>query len=381
MKILYIITQADGGGAQNYVLALAKHFQGAIAAGTEAEKLFEDAKQAGLETFTLKYLKRNISPWHDFWAVWEIRRLIKTLKPDVVHLNSTKAGVLGSFACMGLKPRAAPRTGQQSWTGARVVFTAHGFRYNEPLSHLSKNFYLALEKIASSYRDYIICVSNADRISALKQRLISPEKIHTVYNGLPALNFLAKDEARTQLNLPGSVLVCGNTSNFYKSKGQDILIQAAATLPREIIDKTLFVIFGNGPEFENLKFKIRNLKLENSFKLFGQVPNARIFLKALDVFVLPSRKEGFPFALLEAMQAGLPVITTDVGGNKEALGDAGVLIKPEDPKLLAAALINLIQDNQKRQALSAKASQRSALFTENKMLEETRKIYEQTLKG
>ena len=367
MKILYIITQADGGGAQNYTLALAKHFQGAIAAGDEAGKLFENAKNLQLTTYRLRHLKRNINLWHDFLAIWEIRQLIKFYNPDIVHLNSTKAGVLGSFACMGLK--------------TKVIFTAHGFRFNEPMSLPLKNFYITLEKMASGYRDYIITVSEADRISALRQKLISPDKISTVYNGLPVLNFLAKDEARTQLNLPQNVIIFGNTSNFYKTKGQDILIDAVAQLPKKIINKTLFAIFGSGPEFLNLKSKILNLKLQNSFRMFGQVPNAWMYLKIFDAFVLPSRKEGFPFALLEAIQASLAIIATDVGGNKEALGDAGILIKPEDPKLLAEAITNLVQDSQKRQALSAKALQRSALFNEDKMLEETKKIYEKVLKN
>src|SRR6185436_2761697 len=105
MKILYIITQADGGGAQKYTLDLARHFNGAIAAGDEATKLLDAAKADGLKTYPLKHLKRDINLWHDFLAMWEIRALIDSIKPDIVHLNSTKAGILGSFACVGLKTK------------------------------------------------------------------------------------------------------------------------------------------------------------------------------------------------------------------------------------------------------------------------------------
>ena len=132
MRILYVITQADGGGAQKYTLALAKHFNGAIAAGNEAERLFIDAQRAGLKTFELTHLKRNINLWHDVLAVWEIRKLIKSYNPDIVHLNSSKAGILGSFACIGTK--------------AKMIFTAHGFVFNEPLSLPVKNFYLLWKK-------------------------------------------------------------------------------------------------------------------------------------------------------------------------------------------------------------------------------------------
>ncbi len=381
MRILYIITQADGGGAQNYTLALAKHFNGTIAAGVESDKLFSDAKNLQLTTYPLQHLKRNLNPWHDFLALYEIRELIKQLQPDIVHLNSSKAGVLGSFAAIGLKAKAAPSIGQQSWTGTRVVFTAHGFIFNEPMPLWKKNFYLAVEKIASDYRDFIITVSDADKKSALDNKLITEEKITTIHNGLPKLNFLAKDEARDQLKIPQNVLVCGNTSNFYKTKGQDVFIQAVTQLPKEILDKVLFVIFGNGPEFSKLKPLILNLKLTNSFRLLGQTKNAFQYLKALDVFILPSRKEGFPYSILEAMQAGLPIITTAVGGVPEALGTSGMLIKPEDPKALAGAITYLIANEQKRKELSELALQRSKLFSETRMLEETKAIYQQLLQS
>src|SRR5665213_2048423 len=98
MKILYVITQADGGGAQKYVLALAKHFGGEIAAGTESMQLFEAARAAGIPTHPLKYLKRNINPLWDTLACFELLMLIRKLKPDIVHLNSSKAGFIGSLA-------------------------------------------------------------------------------------------------------------------------------------------------------------------------------------------------------------------------------------------------------------------------------------------
>lgn len=126
MRILYVITQADGGGAQKYTLCLAKHFGGTVAAGNEAEKLFIDARRSGLTTFELKHLKRDVDPWHDVLAVWEIRQLIKSYNPDIVHLNSSKAGILGSFAAIGTK--------------VKVVFTAHGFVFNEPLPGPLKYF-------------------------------------------------------------------------------------------------------------------------------------------------------------------------------------------------------------------------------------------------
>lgn len=365
MRILYVITQADGGGAQKYTLALARHFSGAIAAGNEADKLFTDAQRAGLDTFELVHLKRNISPWHDIMAIWEIRHLIKIYRPDIVHLNSSKAGVLGSFAAMGTK--------------TKVIFTAHGFIFNEPLSFAVKTFYLALEKVASGYRDFIITVSNADEQSALKNSLIAQNKIITVYNGLEQINFLPKDQAKTELKITTKKLVIGCVANFYKTKGVDILIDAIGLMDELTKSKIEVVLIGNGPEIENLKLKIEKLRLTDTVKMLGRIDGISKYLKAFDIFVMPSRKEGFSYALLEAMQAGLPIITTDVGGNKEALNNAGILVKPENSQALAKAIDGLVLDEKKRNTLSQETLERSKIFTEEKMFAETEKIYKKVL--
>jgi glycosyltransferase involved in cell wall biosynthesis len=359
MKILYIITQADGGGAQKYTLALASHFGGTIAAGNEATKLFSDAAALGINTIELKHLKRSINPFHDFLAIWEIRQLINYLEPDIVHLNSSKAGILGSFAAIGLKKK--------------VVFTAHGFVFNEPLPVATQAFYLALEKTASSYRNFIITVSESDRKSAMNNNLIKADKIQTVYNGIPQIGFLYKQQAREALNLPQDNIIIGNTSSFYKTKGLDVLIDAIA-----LLDKSLnveFAILGKGKLQQELERQISQLGLEAKIKLITNLNRADVYLKAFDLFIMPSRKEGFPFALLEAMQAGLPIIATEVGGITECLGDAAVLVPAENPGELANAITVLVNDQTKRNQLSQKALERAGMFTETKMLEETEKIY------
>ena len=365
MKILYIITQGDGGGAQKYVLSLAKHFNGAIAAGEETEELFSQAGAFGLQTFRLKHLKRAVNLWHDILAVWEIRGLIKTFRPDILHLNSSKAGFLGSLAGMGLS--------------AKVIFTAHGFIFNEPQPVWKKNFYLALETVASDFRDFIITVSEADKKSALAHNLIEPKKIQTVHNGLLPQDFLPRLEAQKKLGFDGSKTVIGTIANFYKTKGLDVLVRAVSQLDKNTLDKCQFVIIGDGPENSRLKTLILELSLTHNFLLTGEVANASSCLKAFDVFILPSRKEGFPFAILEAMQAGLPIIASDAGGIKEALGEAGILVETENPGQLAEALKNLLLDNGKKNTLSKKALERAGEFSRQKMLDETEKIYRQLL--
>ena len=352
MKILYLITQADGGGAQKYVLTLAKHFGGAIAAGNEASQLFTQAQMAGLETFELKYLKRNINPFFDFLAIWEIRQLLEHLKPDILHINSTKAGVLGSFAAIGLS--------------TKVVFTAHGFIFNEPLPHPIRTFYLALEKLASSYRDFIITVSEVDKKSALDNKLISADKIQTIYNGIPKINFYSKETARTKLGLPADKKIIGVIANDYKTKGLDLIKEIVP------IKGTSVVVIGKMND---------DKKSDQNVEYIGQIPEASAYLKAFDGFLIPSRKEGFSYTLLEAMQAGLPIVATKVGGNAEATGDAAILKESEDVMGLRSASAEIISDASLRDVLSKNALERSKLFTEQKMLDETETVYKKILKA
>lgn len=365
MKILYVITQADGGGAQKYVLALAKYFGGEIAAGVESRQLFDEAQKLGLPAYGLKFLKRDINFVWDTLACFELVMLIKKVKPDVIHLNSTKAGFIGSI----IKPLI----------NAKVVYTAHGFIFNEPMSAIKKRFYVGLEKSASAYRDFIITVSKADENSALGHRLIEPQKITTIHNGITKYQFLPRDEAREKLGLPLNAFIFGTIANAYKTKGLDVLIQAVGMLEANKKLNCQFAVIGNGPEYKNLALEIKNLGLEKIIRLLGLIPHGQIYLKAFDAYVLPSRKEGFPFALLDAIQAGLPIVSTRVGGIPEALDDAGILVEPGNPAALASTLDTLITDQSLNSWLSQKAFERSKLFTETKMLDETEKVYKKVL--
>lgn len=363
MKILYIVTQADAGGAQKYVLNLAKHFQGEIASGTEHLELFDNAKKIKIPTHELKYLKRSASFWYDFLAFWELVFLIRKVNPDIVHLNSSKAGFLGSLT----KP----------FHSAKIIFTAHGFVYNEPTSWIKKHIYITLEKLASFFRDYIITVSEADRNSALKYKIISKNKVSTIHNGIEQINFLDKNPAKKFLNINSGKIIIGSIANFYKTKGLDVFIEAVNKLDPDTKSKIEIILIGEGPERQQLEKLINSFKLQNTIQLLGEIKNANQYLKAFDIFILPSRKEGFPYTLLEAIQAGLPILATNVGGNPEAVANTALVVPPNNPLAFAEKLTNLVKNSDLQKDLSKKAFDRSKMFEENKMFLETEKIYKQ----
>ncbi len=362
MKILYIVTSADLGGAQTYTLQLAKYFGGIIGCGIEHDWLFEEAKRLGIETIRLKHLKRDISPYHDLAAYFELRKVIAEVKPDLIHLNSSKAGVIGSFAA---KKSSIP-----------VIYTVHGLVLNEALSALKKSFYGFLERRAARRRAYTIAVSQEDYNGLLSSKCASAEKMQIIHNGIPAMDFLGKQAARQQLGLPADGLCIGTIANLYPNKGVDILIQAAAKLSPDILEKiTMIAIIGEGPQREKLEKMVTLQGLSKVIKFCGAQKSAARLLKAFDIFVLPSRKEGMPFAILEAMQAGLPIIATDVGGVAETLGQSAIVVSSESPESIEKGLRGIIIDPILRQHFGEAALLRAAEFTDDKMFNETGIIY------
>lgn len=361
MKLLYVVTYADLGGAQRSTLLLAEHFQGEIAAGFERDELFEAAAKKGIKTHKVLNLRRGIKPLSDLLCLFELFRLFKKTKPDIVHLNSSKAGFIGSIA--------------GKLAGVKVVYSARGFVFNEDRGRLIKKVFLLLEKFASRFRNLIITVSDFDRKAALAANLIAPERIVTVHNAINPVQFLNPDIAKNELGLPRDKKLLVTIANLYPNKGLDILIESLSLLPAETLSQIFLAIMGSGPEEFNLKQQTESLGFSKKIKFFN-LPNAAAYLKAFDLFILPSRKEGFPLTLLEAMRAGLPIIATNVGGNPEAIGKAGILIDPGQPKILADAITRLLNEPSLAAQLSAQALIQAQHFQIEKMFSAISYLYQ-----
>ncbi|MBI2050367.1 MAG: glycosyltransferase family 4 protein [Parcubacteria group bacterium] len=330
--ILYIVTQQEFGGAQRYIFDLATNLDKSqydvhIAAGEEKEgfpasngdKFFDRARGQNLTVHSLKHLVRPISLINDFLAYFELKKLISELKPDIVHLNSSKAGVLGSMAAKAL---GVPK----------IIYTAHGFVFNEPMNPLKRWLYTHAELGTAKRVDRIIAVSEFDRQAGIKAG-IDENKIVTVHNGIDpsSLRFFSEEDARAQLNITEHTPLIGCIANFYQTKGLDVLIGAMADINAQL------VIVGDGELRPQLEEQIKKLNLADQVHLTGQLPDAHQYLKAFDIFVLASRKEGFPYVLLEAAAAGVPIVATRVGGVPEIIHDeiTGYLAEPCNPDELA----------------------------------------------
>ncbi len=371
--ILYLITQSELGGASTYVFDLNKKlkndFNIIVGFGEQGEKgeLAKKLKDEKIEYYIIPHLKRSISPINDLIALFEIKKLIKKIRPDTIHLNSSKISILGSLAAKLIVKS------QKS----KVVYTAHGWVFNEPLPVWKKSFYEIAERLTAKFKDKIICVSEFDRQTALKKKIAPEKKLITIHNGIQKINFLNKEEARKKLNLDTSKFTIGTIGNFYKTKGYEYLVEAITLLNNQGLDFQVAIIGKAGPEKEAIKSLIKQCGLQNKITIFS-LDTAAEYLKAFDIYVCSSVKEGLSYTIIEAMQAGLPIIATKVGGNPELIknNENGLIIESKNPNQIAEAIIKLINNVNLSEKLGNKSKEiAEAEFTLEKMIEKTRKIY------
>jgi glycosyltransferase involved in cell wall biosynthesis len=388
-KILYLITQSEFGGAQRYVFDLASNlkdrYEIAVASGLnrQADNLLAKCDEIGLKTHEFTHLIREISPKKDYLALLELVSYLKREKPDLLHLNSTKAGCLGAIAAWLCKI-------QTGWK-IKVIYTAHGWVFLEPLKNSKRLAYLWAEKIAGRFRDATIVLSQKECAEALKKRLSKPAKLFVIPNGInyEAMSFFIENKSvnilgnLTKVNLTPEDLIIGAVANLYQTKGIEFLIDAA----RKVIGnsqsatgnrRVIFVVIGEGEERKNLEELIKKNNLENNFFLVGTIPAAYKLLLAFDAIVVPSVKEGMPYAILEAMAAGRAIIATNVGGIPEMLknGESGIIVEPKNSEALAKQILDLCNNSLKRKALGEGALRGlRANFGLKKMLESVEKIY------
>jgi glycosyltransferase involved in cell wall biosynthesis len=376
-KILFLITQSEFGGAQKYVYYLAtrlpkERHDVTVACGIGG-LLIPKLREAGIEVIPVPNLVREISPIRDPLAFLGLIRLIRCKRPHIVHTNSTKAGFLGRLAA---KLAGVPV----------IVFTAHGFVLNEPMGILGRSLFTVIERIAGMLSDAIIAVSETDRLTAIQHGVVGPGRIVTICNGLdieslgsPSPSAIA--QKRAELGLPDSHQAIGVVANFYVTKGLPYFLAAAARV-KAAFPEAKFALVGDGERRRELEALANELNLDSSILFLGQRNDVPELLPLFDVFVLPSVKEGLPFALLEAMAAARPIVASSVGGIPEAItnGETGLLVPPRDPEALARAIVTLLSDRNRAQQMGLAARERVlAHFTLERMLKETEQLYQQLL--
>lgn len=281
MKIIQIITLCELGGAQSVVVNLAnklsEEHEVIVAAGEGDGKMFA-LLHPKIKQERLSHLQRSLSPKNDLLTVFDMRKLYQKYKPDIIHLHSSKAGMLGRVA----------------FPSQKVVYTVHGF----DSIRLAHRKFLPIERFMQRACKAIVGVSKYDKKYLLEEKINN--HVSYVYNGICR----PLTPERLSLNIPSKYkkkVLC--IARLSPQKKHDMFLAVAELLPQYA-----FIWIGNQHEVKEHP--------DNVFFL-GNIPNAGIYNSITDLFILPSNYEGLPMVILEAMSFGKPVVASDVGGISE----------------------------------------------------------------
>ena len=372
-KILYVITKSNFGGAQKYVYELAVEMkrQGyvvAVACGGRGE-LVDRLKSADITTYEVKGLERDISILKEIKAIVSLTKIIYQIKPGIIHLNSAKAGLLGSIIARLLRV-------------PKIIFTAHGWPFLEPRSRTWQNLAWLGSYFTSLLSHHIINVSQFDFQHGKMPGVQSKSSvIHTAISEFP---LLSREEARNLLigeektEQHRSNLWLVSVAELNHNKNHATAIDAVAEFNTTHANKIFYTIIGSGDLQNSLKDQVKLRGLNDYVQFLDYVENANQYLLAFDIFLLPSKKEGLPYALLEAGLAGLPCIASRVGGIPEVIsdGESGLLTDPNNHMTIVNALDLMINYPNQRFLYSENLRQDiQTKFNFSKMVEGTKSIY------
>lgn len=353
-----MVTLAEVGGAQSYVRdllpAVSAEFDVTVAAHGDGP-LRAAAAEAGAVFVPLHNVRRPISLLRDPLALIELGRLFRRLRPDIVHLNSSKVGILGRIAA------AVTRVPVR-------IFTAHGWAFKATAGPAAW-LYLWADRAVRPLATMIVCVSENEREKGLQARVCVQQKSIVIRNAVelgPSPTHAARSPKTIQIVSVGRLA---------RPKDFSTLLKAVALLrPRNV----QLTVLGDGPLREQLEREIIDLGLADIVDLAGEVEDVRARLAKADVFALSSTSEGMPLSVLEAMAAGLPVVVSAVDGITEVVVDSetGLLATPGRALELAERLGRLVDDPQLRARLGQAGRRRAEeLFSVPRWHEEHLALY------
>ena len=361
MKILYLITRADLGGAQVHLLDLLRRLPTTVdpIVGVGEEGYLADAvRELGIPCRIVPHLSQPIAPLRDLRAMLGLVALIKEVRPALVHAHTSKAGVLGRLAA-----RLA---------GVPSIFTAHTWCFSEGTSLKWKVAGIPGERLAARCCSAIINVSRANRELALAHK-IPARRLCVVHNGI-------SDTAHRAMPDRGEVPTSAVVARCCEQKDHSLLLRAVS----QIAAPARVAFVGDGPSRPALEAEARRLGIANRVEFLGERKDVAEILAAAHIFALPTKWEGFPLSILEAMRAGLPVVASAVGGVVEAVVDGvtGFLVSCGDTDAFRGRLEILLGNPAIRRRMGdAGRSRYESQFTLDAMMRGTLAVYAGVLRG
>ncbi|OHB19891.1 MAG: hypothetical protein A2854_00360 [Parcubacteria group bacterium RIFCSPHIGHO2_01_FULL_56_18] len=369
-KVLLVVTKSNFGGAQRYVFDVATNlpqdrFDVTVAFGPGPDgrpgRLAKLLEENGVRTILVPELARDVRLTDDYKAFRALVRLFRAEAPDVIHLNSSKAGGLGALAgrVTGVK---------------RIVFTSHGLPFDEERGSFARMTIRVATWATLLFVHRTIAVAN-DTFERAKRMPFVRTRVCLIHNGILTPNFLSQSEARREMrtldpSIPEGSSWIGSIGELHANKDYATAIEMISFLESD----AHLVIVGDGELKEKLLAKAEEAGVSARVHFLGYIPEAARYLRAFDVFLLTSRKEGLPYVLLEAGYGYLPVVASDTAGVRDVIlhNFTGLLAKPGDARAFSENIEKALNDATLSRSLSDELLERiQKSFSLEQMIEKT----------
>ena len=374
------VLEATAGGTRQHLMDAClglppERFRQTAVISTLRDPSFEadldSLREAGVEVEVVQMV-REIDRESDLRAYRELKGFFADHPFDIIHAHSSKAGMLGRLAAWRSGNRAAR------------VYSPHAFAFQMDVTRLRRRMFMALERGAGRITDLLICTCESERDIALRSRIMPPGRAGVVRTGVDLSRFHPQANARRvreELDLPGRHRIVGAVGALTEQKGHRYLIEAAP-LVLERMPHTTFVICGPGELEDELRARSNELGIGRRIRFLGHRDDTPRVYAALDLFVLPSLWEGLPYALIEAMAVGVPVVGTEITGVTDVIdpGKTGWLTPPADAEGLAETIVAALG----QEGLSARMAQAAREmvvrgYSRESMLEALQAYYERLM--
>ncbi|MEK7567316.1 MAG: glycosyltransferase [Patescibacteria group bacterium] len=373
IKLMFAVTKSNWGGAQRYVYDLVtslpkNQFEITVLLGGSG-LLKKKLEAVNFRTISIPTLDRDIDLFKEFVIFFNIWKILMNEKPDILHVNSSKIGGLGSFVgrIIGIK---------------NIFFTVHGWPFFENRFFLFKWLIVFFSWLTVIFSHKTIVISKNDQVIGSRLPFVK-DKIFMIHNGIGSIDFKEKDSSRTYLlgekmaNLNSIAFWIAGGTELTFNKNLEMAILGVIEAKRRGFD-ILYLIIGEGEERGKIEKLIEKYKATDFIRLVGFKENLQQYLKAFDCFLLTSKKEGLPYILLETGLAGIPVIASNVGGIPEIIDDRenGILIEPKNINGIASAIEYLIKNPEIRKIYGEKLQEKvKTQFSKELMLKKTIELY------
>jgi glycosyltransferase involved in cell wall biosynthesis len=390
-RIIHIITRLDKGGSAETTLQVAsllnrEKYDIFLVHGLslesnmgvmEQEALIRDlslAEKKGVRVFTISSLVRRLSLRNDLLAFVSIYRLIKRIKPHIVHTHTSKAGVLGRVAAY--------------LAGVPVIIhTPHGHVFHSYYGYIVTKMIVFVERILSLMTDKITALTERERDEHLECGIASTNKYIIIHSGVTLQQIMNTnidiEKGKKKLGIPQNSNVIGAVGRLVPVKGHKYLVSAAKKITKEF-DNAVFVFVGDGYLESKLERQAESLGIRDNIIFAGWRSDVIDVLDLFDILVLPSLNEGMGKVLIEGMALGKPIVASSVGGIIDLVknGDNGILVPPRDSDGLSDAILNLIRNKKLAQELGKNG--KAKVYPEydtTVMIRQIEDLYESLLNG